>query len=225
LRGVRVELLRTSALFSCLGEVELHSLASSAIERNLSAGDRLFWEGDRPECFYVVGNGKVKVMSHSSHGKSFILGFFGPGETVGEVAVFNDEPYPATAEAVEATRVVGIRRCAFLSLIAANPELAFRVAGVLGQRLMEAQLRLKTLAGERVEQRLAMTLLLLSSKLGPVLPFTRQEVADMTGTTIETTIRFISRLKDGGIVRSDRGKLVILDEAKLRLLSEGPPQL
>ena len=77
----------------------------------------------------------------------------------------------------------------------------------------------------RVEQRLARTLLMLSSKLGPTLPFTRQEIADMAGTTTETAIRFMSRLKDGGIIRSVRGKTVILDETKLRLLSEGSPQV
>jgi CRP-like cAMP-binding protein len=66
---------------------------------------------------------------------------------------------------------------------------------------------------------------MLSSKLGPTLPFTRQEIAGMAGTTTETAIRFMSRLKDGGIIRSVRGKTVILDETKLRLLSEGPPQV
>ncbi len=84
---------------------------------------------------------------------------------------------------------------------------------------------MRDLAAERVEQRIARTLLRLSSKLGHTLPFTRQEIADMSGTTTETAIRVMSRLKDGGIIRSVRGKIVILDELKLRLLSEGPPQV
>jgi CRP-like cAMP-binding protein len=66
---------------------------------------------------------------------------------------------------------------------------------------------------------------MLYSRLGPNLPFTRQEIADMAGTTTETAIRVMSRLRDGGIIRSVRGKTVILDETKLRLLSEGPPQV
>ena len=77
----------------------------------------------------------------------------------------------------------------------------------------------------RVEQRVASILLMLSSKLGPDLPFTRQEIADMAGTTTETAIRVMSRLKDRRIIRSLRGKTIILDETKLRLLSEGPPQV
>ncbi|TET13231.1 MAG: helix-turn-helix domain-containing protein, partial [Dehalococcoidia bacterium] len=61
------------------------------------------------------------------------------------------------------------------------------------------------------------------SKLGSTLPFTGQEIADMAGTTTETAIRVMSRLKDSGVIRSSRGRIIILDETKLRLLSEGPP--
>ena len=94
----------------------------------------------------------------------------------------------------------------------------------MGGRLRDAQGRLRDIAGERVEQRLARTLIMLSSKLGSTLPFTRQEIADMAGITTETAIRFMSRLKDGGIIRSVRGKTIIVDEAKLKLLSEGSQQ-
>ncbi len=66
---------------------------------------------------------------------------------------------------------------------------------------------------------------MLSVKLGLTLPFTRQEIADMAGTTIETAIRVMSHLKDRGIIRTVRSKVIILDEQKLRLLSEGPPRV
>ncbi len=143
----------------------------------------------------------------------------------GEVAVFESKPYPASAQAMDETRVLAIKRENFLSFLAARPDIALRIIGVLAGRLRDAQGRLMDLAGERVEQRLAHTLLRLSSKLGPTLPFTRQELADMAGTTTETAIRLMARLKDGGIVRSTRGKTVILDETKLRLLSEGSPRI
>jgi CRP/FNR family transcriptional regulator len=143
----------------------------------------------------------------------------------GEVAVFENKPYPASAQAVARTKVLEIKREDFLSFLAQRPQVALRIINVLGGRLRESQSRLRDLAGERVEQRLASLLLMLSAKLGSTLPFTRQELADMAGTTIETTIRFMSRLKDRGIVRSTRGKVVILNEVKLRLLSEGPPRV
>ena len=185
----------------------------------------IFWDGDAPEWFYIVAEGKVKVLKHSSLGKEFIIAFFGPSEMFGEVAVFENKPYPASAQAVTETKVVGVKRDKFLSFLANHPQIALRIIAVLAGRLRDAQGRLRDLAGERVEQRLASVLLMLSAKLGLTLPFTRQEIADMAGTTIETAIRVMSHLRDRGIIRSVRGKVIILNEEKLRLLSEGPPRV
>jgi CRP/FNR family transcriptional regulator len=218
-------ILKQSFIFSSLNEDELAELAKLAIERSFVPDEFIFWDGDAPEWFYIIAEGRVKVVKHSSLGKEFIIAFFGPGEIFGEVAVFENKPYPASAQAVAETKVLGIKRKDFLSFLAQRPGVALRIISVLGGRLRDAQGRLKDLAGERVEQRLARTLLMLSAKLGSTLPFTRQEVADMAGTTTETAIRFMSRLKDGGIIRSTRGKIIILNETKLRLLSEGPPQV
>jgi CRP-like cAMP-binding protein len=221
----KAEVLKQSFIFSSLNEDELAELAGLAIERSFAPDEFIFWDGDAPEWFYIIAEGRVKVVKHSSLGKEFIIAFFGSGEMFGEVAVFEDKPYPASAQAVAETKVLGIKRGDFLSFLAHRPQVALRIISVLGGRLRDAQSRLKDLAGERVEQRLAQTLLMLSAKLGSTLPFTRQEIADMAGTTTETAIRFMSRLKDGGIIRSTRGKIIILNETKLRLLSEGPPQV
>jgi len=221
----KAEILRRSFIFSSLNNDELGELADLSIERSFMSNEFIFWDGDAPEWFYTVAEGKVKVLKHSSLGKEFIIAFFGPGEMFGEVAVFENKPYPASAQAVAETKVVGIKREDFLSFLANRPQVALRIINVLGGRLRDAQGRLRDLAGERVEQRLASLLLMLSSKLGLTLPFTRQEIADMVGTTTETAIRVMSHLKDRGIIRSVRGKVIILDEEKLRLLSEGPPQV
>ena len=219
------QLLKRSFIFSGSSEEELAELAGLAARRSFVQGEFVFWEGDAPDSFYIVIEGRVKVLKHSSLGKEFIIAFFGPGEIFGEVAVFQDRPYPASAQAAADTKVLRIRREDFLSFVAQRPQVVLRIISVLGERLRDAQGRLKDLAGERVEQRLARTLLMLSAKLGATLPFTRQEIADMAGTTTETAIRFISRLKDGGIIRSARGSITILDKTKLRLLSEGPPRV
>jgi len=221
----KAEVLKQSLIFSSLSEEELAELAALAVERSYAPGEFIFWEGDVPEWFYLVAEGRVKVVKHSSLGKEFIIAFFGTGEMFGEVAVFEDKPYPASAQAIAETRVLGIKRENLLTFLAHRPQVALRIINVLGGRLRDAQSRLKDLAGERVEQRLAWILLMLSSKLGSTLPFTRQEIADMAGTTTETAIRVMSRLKQGKIIRSTRGKIVILDETRLRLLSEGPPQV
>jgi CRP/FNR family transcriptional regulator len=221
----KAEILRRSSIFASLNDDELGELADLAIERSFVSNEFIFWDGDTPEWFYIVAEGKVKVLKHSSLGKEFIIAFFSPGEMFGEVAVFENKPYPASAQAVSETKVVGIKREDLLSFLANSPQVALRIINVLGERLRDAQGRLRDLAGERVEQRLASVLLMLSTKLGFTLPFTRQEIADMAGTTTETAIRVMSHLKDREIIRSVRGKVIILNEEKLRLLSEGPPQV
>lgn len=219
----KAQALGQSLVFSCLDEDELAELGRLAAERVLKPGATVFWEGDAPDWFYMVVKGRVKVLKHSSLGKEFIIAFFGPGEMFGEVAVLQGKPYPASAQAVDETEVLGIRREELLSFLGRRPEVSLRIVGVLGGRLRDAHDRLRDIAGERVDQRIARMLLMLSSKLGDTLPFTRQEIADMAGTTSETAIRVMGRLREGGIVRSDRGEIVVLDEVKLRLLSEGPP--
>ncbi|UCC60007.1 MAG: Crp/Fnr family transcriptional regulator [Dehalococcoidia bacterium] len=219
----KVRILKETPIFSGLSDYELSELSEVTLERSFHTGEFVFWDGDDPDCFYIIAEGKIKVLKHASSGKEFIIAFFGPGEMFGEVAVFENKPYPASAEVAAETTVLGIKRDDFLSFLRDRPEVALRIIYILGGRLRDAQSRLRDIAGERVEQRIASVLLMLASKLGPSLPFTRQEIADMSGTTTETAIRVMSRLKDGGIVRSVRGKTVIVDEPKLRLLSEGPP--
>ena len=221
----KVQILRNSSIFSSLDGEELGKLADLSIERSFMPNEFIFWDGDAPEWFYIVAEGNVKVLKHSSLGKEFIIAFFGPGEMFGEVAVFENKPYPASAQAVTETKVVGIKREMFLSFLVNRRQVALRIIGVLAGRLRDAQNRLRDFAGERAEQRLASVLLMLSTKLGPTLPFTRQEIAEMVGTTTETAIRVMSSLKNRGIIRSVRGKVIILDEQKLRLLSEGPPRV
>ena len=221
----KAQILRSYSIFSSLNDDELSELADLSIEHSFMPNEFIFWDGDAPDWFYIVAEGKVKVLKHSSLGKEFIIAFFSPGEMFGEVAVFENKPYPASAQAVTETKVVGVKREDFLSFLANRPQVALRIINVLAGRLRDAQGRLRDLAGERVEQRLASVLLMLSAKLGPTLPFTRQEIADMVGTTTETAIRVMSHLKDRGIISSVRGKVIVLDEEKLRLLGEGPPRV
>ena len=220
----KTDVLKQSLIFSGLSQDELEVLADIAVERRFPAGEFILWEGDAPDYFYVVAEGRVKIVKHSSTGKEFIIAFFNPGEMFGEVAVFQNKPYPASAQAATDATVLRINKDEFLAFLAGHPEVALAIITVLGGRLRDAQNRLKDLSAERVEQRLCRLLLMLSEKLGNTLPFTRQEIADMAGTTTETAIRFTTQLKERKIIRTVRGKITILDNEKLRLLSEGPPR-
>ncbi len=221
----KTQVLKQSSVFSGLSEDDLAALADLATEYRFQPDEFVFWEGDEGNRFFVLAEGSIKVIKHSSQGKEFIIAFFGPVEMFGEVAVFENRPYPASAQVVAPARVLGIRRADFLAFLADRPQVALRIINVLGGRLRDAQSRLRDLAGERVEQRIAAILLMLSSKLGETLPFTRQEIADMAGTTTETAIRVMSQLRTRGIVRSVRGRVTIIDAEKLRLLSEGHPNV
>jgi CRP-like cAMP-binding protein len=217
----RVEIFKRSLIFSSLEQEEVVALSKLAVERSFKSGEFIFWEGDTSNWFYILAEGRVKAVKHTASGKEFIIAFFGPGEIFGEVAVFEGKPYPATAQALTDTKVFGVKTEDFLQFLSKRPGIALGIINVLAGRLRDAQGRLKDFAGERVEQRLARILLMLSSKLGTELPFTRQEIADMAGTTTETAIRIMSRLTKDGVIRSERGSITIQDIVKLKLLSEG----
>ena len=174
--AAKVEILKQSLIFSTMNEGELTELSQFANERKFNPDEFVFWEGDDPDWFYILAEGKIKVLKHSSSGSEFIIAFFGPGEMFGEVAVFENKPYPASAQSVAETKVLGIKRKDFLAFLAHRPEITLRTISVLGGRLRDAQGRFRYIAGERVEQRLARILLVLCSKLGLRLPFTRQEI-------------------------------------------------
>ena len=220
-----LQILKHSPIFAALDENELIELAGLAFERRLAADTAVFWEGDNSEWFFIIAEGRVRVTKLTSTGKEIIISFFGPGEMFGEVAVFEDQPYPASAQAISKTRLIGIRKADFVNFLLKYPQVSLRIIKVLSERLRQAQSRLRDLAGERVEQRLARLLLMLASRLGTTLPYTRQEISDMAGTTTETTIRILSQWKDRGIISSSRGEITITDEIKLKLLAEGPPQV
>jgi CRP-like cAMP-binding protein len=218
-----VEFLKRSPIFIGLDESELKKLAGLVTPLHFRKGKFIILEGDKPLSFHIIQEGRVKVFKQSSSGKDFTIGVFHRGDTFGEVAVFDGKPYAASAQALDKAIILTIGREEFLSFVAQNPTVAIKIINIMGERIKSAHNRLRDLAIDKVEQRLAKVLLMLSSKFGNTLPFTRQAIADMTGTTTETTIRVMNRLKISGIIRSTRGKTVIINETKLRLLSNGPP--
>jgi len=221
----RAEALKGAFIFSALNEAEINELAGISHVRRFASEEFIFLEGDPPDYFYVLAVGKVRVVKHSASGKDFVVAFFEAGEIFGEVAVFENKPYPASAQAAGETTVIAVPKKEFLAFLSQRPQVALRLISILGGRLREAQSRLKDLAIERVEQRLANALLMLSTRLGSILPFTRQDIADMTGTTTETAIRTMVHLKERGIISTSRGKITIVNSEKLRLLAEGRPRL
>ena len=217
----KVEVLKKTPIFSSLNEAELKKLARITIERSLKPGEFLVFEKDLPKYIYIVGEGKMKVFIPSSMGKEFILDFFYPGHLLGPISIFCSRASSASAQSVTQARVLGIKKEEFMLFISRNPQVSLSIIRILAAQIRALTRRLKDLACERVEQRLARTLLILSTKLGPNINITRHELAEMIGATTETVIRILSSLKKKKIIASVRGKTIILDEVRLRLLSEG----
>ncbi|HET8576834.1 MAG TPA: Crp/Fnr family transcriptional regulator [Methylomirabilota bacterium] len=222
-------LLRQSSVFAGLPTREVEALGAVAIEETYRPRDFVFMEGDPSRWFCLVKTGRVKIVRHSKTGKDVVLELVGPGEIFGGVAVFERRPYPAAAQAAEPTAVIKVPADAVNALAERHPSLIKELALMIGRRLRQAHDSVKSLAVDPVEARLAAALLRLAeregtrSKHGLTLPFhlTRQSLADMTGTTVETAIRIVSRWLKEGLLADDGARLRVVDVEGLRARAEG----
>ena len=195
--------------------------------RTYERGTCVFEEDDPSDFFYVIVTGRVKVFKHAPNGNDIILELFGPGGPLGAVAAYEARPYPATAAALETTTCLLIPRQAFFALLEQHPSLVRGLLGSLSLRLVELTTRLAELTGGRVEVRFARLFLKLGEQLGRAdrggvfipLALARQEIADMTGTTIETCIRIMSRWNKDDVLRTEKDGFVIVDRAALEELA------
>ena len=173
--------------------------------------------------------GHVKILRHARSGKDVVLELLGPGEAFGGVAVIERRPYPASAQATEPTVVTRIPQDLICALAERHPSIVRQMALLIGQRLRAAHESVTSLATDPVEARLASALLRIAEREGRstrdrvTLPFqlTRQSLADMTGTTVETAIRVLGRWQREGWLEEKEGHLVLTDVAKLRERAEG----
>jgi CRP/FNR family transcriptional regulator len=203
---------------------ELERYLSSAMYRKK---EDIFTEGDAPEWFYIVLTGKVKVTKISHDGKEIILEIISPYDIFGGVAVLRNFPYPANAVAMEDSEILKISRKNLMRLVDRFPNLMYCIALQLGDRMKSSYDSLKNIALERVEARIAALLLKLGNKVGVEtdaglmidMRLTKQDVADMVGTTVETSIRTFSKFKKEGLVTDSDGKIIIKDREGLMSFS------
>src|SRR6185436_14838018 len=215
-------------LFRRVGAEDRDRIATVATMRGYERGDRLFDEGDPSDFFHVIVSGRVKVYKKRPNGSDIILEIFGAGGPLGAVAVYESRPYPASAEAIEPTTCLLIPRPAFFALLEQHPSLVRGLLSSMSHRLVELTTRLAELTGGHVDARFARLFLKLANQMGRSerggtyipLALSRQELADLTGTTIETAIRIMSRWGKDDVLRTEKDGFVVIDPATLKALAE-----
>ena len=214
-------------LFQALKPAEREALRPLVRIVAYEEGEVIFREGDAGLTFHFILGGRVKVQKAAADGRDLILEIFGPGDPVGAVAAYEERPFPATAVAMEATSLLSLPRHDFFAILAANPLLARGLLVGLTRRMIELTRRLAE-RSSRVEYRVARLFLTLADRVGRMDPrglvvpvvLSRQEIADMVGTTQETAIRIMSRWGKNGLLETTETGFIIPDRVALE---EIPP--
>jgi len=205
-------------VFAGLNERELGRVVEAARRRELDKDDTLFEQGDPPEAFFLLLSGRLKVGQVTPEGRHVIVRYIGPREMAGCVAVCGGLSYPGTAVAVEDSWVLAWSRMAVARLTERYPIIALNVMRIMGSRMQELQQRLREMQTERVERRIAHALARLAGQAGRRsesgveidFPLSRQDLAEMTGTTLHTVSRTLSAWEGQGILDLGRQRVTIV---------------
>lgn len=218
------ELIKKLTFFSELQEQDLEKIAAISKERNYKKNMIIFMEDEPGEAFYYIKSGKVKVFRTYEDGREHIIHIFGEGDVFGEATLFNNINYPASASVYEDASIGIIRNSDLETLVKENSELSLKLLKLFARKLIFAQQKIKELTFNDVFSRTASQLLKLSKEYGIKsekgtaikMQLSRQELAEMVGTTRETVSRVISKFKKEKSVTESNDNLMILNFEKLQ---------
>jgi CRP/FNR family transcriptional regulator, nitrogen oxide reductase regulator len=216
--GAGAELLRRVTFFANLSAPARQEIAAAALVRIADAGSTFFQEGDPAASFYVVDHGTVKLTQLTPEGHQVTLRLISRGDPFGGVAIYGGGAYPVTAEAVTQVTAFEWRGPAMADLLLRHPQLALNTLRFVAGRLHDLQVQYLQLATEKVERRIARALVRLVEQAGRRtehgvlidLPLSREDIAQMTGTTLYTVSRTVSRWEAEGILEAGRQRIVIV---------------
>lgn len=223
--------LRGLRLFAGLDGAALAETVRSAHTRRAEKGTAIFAQGDPATLCHALIDGRVKIVQTGPDGQQMVVRYIGGGEMFGTVAVFSGGVYPADALAVGDCVVIQWSAAAMGSLMERYPRIALNALDIVGHRLQEVQNRLREVATERVERRVAHALLRLARQAGRRVeggveidfPLSRQDIAEMTGTTLHTVSRILSGWESQGIVEGGRQQVTIRRLHALVAIAEDLP--
>jgi CRP-like cAMP-binding protein len=223
---------RNSDVFKGLNQEEIEEIGFRFHPQDYTDGDFLFHEGDEASTYYLIIQGRVKVLQTSAEGINVILHILDPGELIGALPTLGKGTYPATATALGQTECQVITSQDFEDIMRQNPQVAINLLRFAAGKLQASHGRIREMTTERVERRIARTLGRLAFQVGKKqdegvlldIPLSRQDLAEMTGTTIYTVSRTIKEWERESILRASRKQIVLLDLHALALIGEDLPE-
>ena len=224
-----IEIVGSSALLKGVSPDESRKFIERGRERRVQRGALLFHQGEPAEAFFILIEGRLRLTQITPNGDQVILNHFGPGDGVGIIAVLSEIDYPAYGEVIKDCVVLCWDRATARQLMLQFPLLALNGMEMMAGRFARLQKRYQEMATQRVEQRVAITLLRLVRQFGKRIddgvlvdmPLSRQDLAEMTGTNLFNVSRILSKWEQDGVVRCGRKKVVLLKAHELVRLIEG----
>ncbi len=204
-------------LFNELPLADIEQIIRAGSQRKTVQGEYLFMQGDAADFLMVLLSGRVKITQVSEDGQQILLRIASPFDMLGAVALSPAQSFPASAQADEDCLALCWKKDDMMRLAKSMPQLALNALAFMAKQVQEFQDRYRELATQRVERRLAGTILRLASQAGKKapegvlidLPLTRQDLAEMSGTTLYTVSRILSQWEEQGLVLAGRGKVTI----------------
>ncbi|MCI0555089.1 MAG: Crp/Fnr family transcriptional regulator [Anaerolineae bacterium] len=222
--------LRQVNVFAEATDDDLQLVTRNGFMRSIEEGEYFFFQGDPAEYLYVLISGQVKLMQSSPNGKQVNIRTIQPWEMFAALgAVRKDATYPASAQAIQDSAALVVRSDFMSEMMQTRPYLAVGLTRLMTTLIQEIQARYRELATERVEQRIARTLLRLASQIGHSsesqttsveMEFSRQDLAEMTGTTLFTVSRTLSEWEKIGLIDAGRERIRIKDSQGLTKIAD-----
>jgi CRP/FNR family transcriptional regulator len=218
-RTVSIKELRSlrSAFFDDLAIEDLEAIAGVMFQREYPAGQIVLLEGAASSVLYVVHSGRLKLYKTSARGREQVVRLLRPGDMFNEVAVFDEGPNPASAQAIEDCTLYLLRRRDLLRFVAERPGIALAITRTFARRLREALALVEDLAFRDVTSRLAK--ILLEDQDGGAPRLTQELLAAMAGSRREVVGRALKALSQEGAVKLERGRIHVRDRKLLAQLA------
>lgn len=221
--------IRAMPIFAHLPVSDFDEICAAATRRSYRQGDTVFEQGQTARTFYVLIEGRLRVTQVTSEGHQVIVRIVNPGDLFGIAKALQRPDYPGTATAVSDSVVMGWPTDKWSGFMGRYPSMAMTAMQTMGGRLQEAQTRLRELATEEVERRVAHTVLRLGSQSGRQeaegiridFPISKQDIAEMTGTTLHTVSRILTAWENAGLVVGGRQKLLLKDLQRIKQIGAG----